>query len=85
MLYFLFYCQFILLDKEIQMCYTTKNGEKLNSSSVTKFTQWVVKDCLKEEKERIKQSNLNITKVAEMIVFKSKQWRDWTKSFFTKN
>ena len=42
MLYFLFYCQFILLDKEIQMCYTTKNGEKLKSLTTDGITLLII-------------------------------------------
>jgi len=38
------------------------------------FTQWMVKDCLKEESDRILASGLEASKVAQKIAVKAKAW-----------
>jgi hypothetical protein len=46
----------------------------VNRQNISVFLSWMAKDCIKEEKDIIVESNLNEKDVMRMIALKSKDW-----------
>lgn len=54
--------------------YLKEQHLSLTEENIKTFISWVVKDCFKEEKDMITESNLQEKEVAQSIAFKAKDW-----------
>lgn len=54
--------------------YLSEQHLPASEENIKTFISWVVKDCFKEEKDMIVESNLQEKDVAQSIAFKAKDW-----------
>lgn len=54
--------------------YLSEQHLDYSTENIKTFISWIVKDCFKEEKDMITESNLKEKDVAQSIAFKAKDW-----------